>query len=78
MKDQTASTHNSPWLDYEGAAARLRAQYNVDFKARTIQNKVSAGEIPSHLIAGQRRINQDELDAWALGEWEPAPAEATS
>ena len=73
MKDQIASTPESPWLDYDRASEHLRVKFNVDLNPRTIQNKVSSGEIPSRSIAGKRRIHVDELETWALG----TPAEAT-
>ena len=73
MEDQVASTPESPWLDYGGASEHLRAKFNVDLNPWTIQNKVSAGEIPSQLIAGKRRIHVEELGMWALG----TPTEAT-
>lgn len=58
----------SPYLDFDGASERLKAKFNVNLAPRTIENKVYSGEIPSQTIAGQRRIHQDELDAWALSE----------
>ena len=73
MKDQIASAPESPWLDYGGASERLRIKFNVELTPRTIQNKVSTGDIPTTVIAGKRRIHVNELDAWALG----TPAEAT-
>ncbi len=59
--------NHSPYLDFEGASARLKCKFNVDLAPRTIENKVYRDEIPSTSIAGQRRIHEDELDTWALG-----------
>lgn len=56
----------SPWLTYEEASDLLDTEYNVQLAARTIENKCQAGEIPSELLAGQRRIHRDKLREWTL------------
>lgn len=56
----------SPYLDFEGASKRLKEKFNVAMAPRTIENKVYDGDIPSTLVAGKRRIHEEELDAWAL------------
>ncbi len=68
MEDRIARENaNSPWLDYDGASALLKAEFNVDKAPLTIRNKVYAGEIPYSVIAGTRMIHRDKLRAWALG-----------
>ncbi len=74
MTSKTA-TGEPEYLTFEEAAAYLASRYRVALTGGTIRNKVSAGEIPSRKVAGHTRIILAELDAWAIGEWEPEPQE---
>ncbi len=74
MTSKTA-TGESEYLTYVEASAYLARRYRVELTEGTIRNKVSAGEIPSRRVAGHTRIVRAELDAWAVGEWEPEPQE---
>lgn len=58
----------SPWLSNRDAVEFLKEEFNVDVAVRTIDNKCYSGEIPSVMIAGQRRIHKDKLRKWALGD----------
>jgi hypothetical protein len=57
---------SSPWLTSHEAVELLEREYNVRLNYRTIENKCSSRELESQLIAGQRRIHEDKLRAWAL------------
>ncbi len=72
MMTDSASRDPGDYLTYEDAAQHLAHVYKVELTPETIRNKVSVGEIPWRRVAGHRRILRSELDAWALGETEPA------
>ena len=55
----------SPWLTSLEAGELLKREFNVDFATRTIDNKCYSGDIPSEIVAGQRRIHRDRLREWA-------------
>jgi excisionase family DNA binding protein len=50
------------WLTMKEAAAHVDIDYSSFSKA------VRLGQIPSHLLLGRVRINQAELDEWALNQ----------
>lgn len=57
---------SSPWLTSREAVELLEREYNVRLNYRTIENKCSDRTIESQVIAGERRIHEDKLRAWAM------------